>query len=344
MCWGSNAAGQLGVGDTANRLTPTDVPLRGGAAARFIAAGVSHTCVVTTTAGLQCWGSNASAQLGLPSSTTPLALAPVEVPNVTGVNTVAAGAGHTCVLLAGSGAVACWGANEKGQVGQNPATAVVTVPTTVNLGGAATQLAAQVDHTCAIKAASGQVSCWGANSLGQCGQSASPTTPGAPGAIVSSLTATALAVGGAHTCSIGFVNNVPGVYCWGDRAAGQLGSGSSGFTSTPVLAANIAPGSGPADLVLTGLAHTCDARGADGTVTCSGADLSLQAGQAPPTSSVARGPAIVVGSAIDALFGAGDRSCALAAGRLACWGANEEGQLGDGSAADSATPVGPQGY
>ena len=40
---------------------------------------------------------------------------------------LAAGGGHFCALLA-SGKVACWGANDSGQIGQPPSTSEITEP------------------------------------------------------------------------------------------------------------------------------------------------------------------------------------------------------------------------
>ena len=83
-CWGSNNAGQLGLGDTSNRgdLT-TDglghremgdnlpvVNLGAGRTARGITAGDSHTCALLDNFSVKCWGKNESGQLGLGDNST----------------------------------------------------------------------------------------------------------------------------------------------------------------------------------------------------------------------------------------------------------------------------------
>ena len=112
--------------------------------------------------------------------------------------------------------------------------------------------------------------------------------------------------------------------------------------SVPVWATLI-DSSGNSDRILTGRAHSCAARAADGTVICAGANSSLQVGVIPPSSSEFASPPISLGT-IDVLFGGGDRSCALVAGALKCWGANDHGQLGNNSTVESATPVSPQSF
>ncbi len=65
LCWGLGDAGQLGTGDFNNRQTPTAVSLPGGVSGFVsIAAGASHTCGVTSTGSLYCWGDNFNGQIG----------------------------------------------------------------------------------------------------------------------------------------------------------------------------------------------------------------------------------------------------------------------------------------
>ena len=81
-CWGSNNFGELGDGTTTAHNTPADVVgLTTGVAA--VSAGTLHTCAVTTTGGLKCWGRNVSGQLGDETSIT--RTTPVDVVGFAGV-------------------------------------------------------------------------------------------------------------------------------------------------------------------------------------------------------------------------------------------------------------------
>jgi alpha-tubulin suppressor-like RCC1 family protein len=71
-CWGFNASGQLGQGDTSTVWRASDlgdsllaVDLGAGRTARAIAAGDNHTCAILDNALIKCWGSNTAGQLGL---------------------------------------------------------------------------------------------------------------------------------------------------------------------------------------------------------------------------------------------------------------------------------------
>jgi alpha-tubulin suppressor-like RCC1 family protein len=106
-CWGANAFGELGDGTTTARSTPVTVCESGSGAGcpalgsiSSVAAGGRHTCVLTTTGGVKCWGLNTDGQLG--NGTTTSTTLPVDASGLsTGVTAIAAGDSHTCALLQG---------------------------------------------------------------------------------------------------------------------------------------------------------------------------------------------------------------------------------------------------
>lgn len=126
-CWGYNADGELGNGTTTLSSTPVDVSgLTSGVSA--ISAAGSHTCAVTSSGAVKCWGKNGTGQLGNGISSGPqtcsfgsCSTTPVDVTGLTsGVSAIVAGGDvegdHTCAWTT-SWSVKCWGRNDLGQLG-----------------------------------------------------------------------------------------------------------------------------------------------------------------------------------------------------------------------------------
>ncbi len=191
-CWGRNAAGQLGLGDTSDRgitagamgdALPT-VSLGSGRSVTAISTGWDHACVILDSGQVKCWGNNASGQLGM-GDIAARGDAPGEMGNF--LPLVDLGAGYTAKGLAGMGSSSCalladgeakcWGLNNFGQLGQGD---IVTrgddpaemgdqlQPILVGEGVAIQALSAGQSHVCAVLDNTG-IKCWGRNTYGQLG-------------------------------------------------------------------------------------------------------------------------------------------------------------------------------
>ncbi len=122
FCWGSNVLAQLGDGSNASRTTPAPTlplmePDAGEAQGQAIrlSAGLHHTCALSLSNQLHCWGWNDNGRLG--DGTTVHRGRPTRVDSLDAdVRSVQAGQSHTCALDR-DGRVHCWGRNDLGQLG-----------------------------------------------------------------------------------------------------------------------------------------------------------------------------------------------------------------------------------
>lgn len=291
-----------------------------------IAAGSAHTCVRREGGGAACFGWNDSGALG--SSALSRSPIPLDVPGVIGASVVAPGGAFTCVLDA-RGQIQCVGDGDDGALGRGDR---VDARTFGVIAGSSTYtlLAAGPRHACAAEM-DGTVVCWGDSTWGEAGPIGPVLTPSVvPGA----GTATALATGLDHSCSV-----VSGsVLCWGRNESGQLGLDPATVPSTTMPSA--VPGLTNATAVALGRDFTC-ALTSTSEVYCWGNNASGQLGSVGSTGTPT--PRLVTGisdaTALSAAAG-GSHACALrAGGRVSCWGANASGQLGDGTTVASAMPV-----
>ncbi|MEW6085138.1 MAG: RHS repeat-associated core domain-containing protein [Chloroflexota bacterium] len=262
-CWGDNTYGQLGDGTTTDRLAPVDVSgLTSGVVA--VSAGREHTCALTASGGLKCWGRNNGGQLGTGGYSN--SSVPVNVNGLTsGVAAVSAGNYHTCALTT-AGGMKCWGGGGSGQLGNNSFHGNANPVNVSGLSSGVRAIALGGDHTCALTTAGG-MKCWGLNSDGQVGDGT--TTNRNTPVDVSGFTSgvATIQIGGTSTCAI---TTSGGLKCWGDNSLGQVGDGTTTDRTSPVNVSGLTSGVIAAD---AGVTRAC-ALLVDGIVKCWGAGTS----------------------------------------------------------------------
>lgn len=141
----------------------------------------------------------------------------VQVPNVTGVDTVANGNSFVIAALLDGGVLA-WGESSSRQLGFDDFNAHPSPALSPSLAGLH-GFALGDQYGCALDATN-QVKCWGDGALGQLGPfAASSVTP-----VTVGLAAVKLFAGWNHTCAITPAGDV---MCWGANESGQLGDGTA---------------------------------------------------------------------------------------------------------------------
>lgn len=246
-----------------------------------IAMGEGHTCVIvrpqnsTQEGTVFCWGENDKGSLGIGSVGQHQSK-----PQSIGfkAHLITAGRDHTCATDYGH-RVYCWGSNQFAQVGglasgneSAPVRVVMAADSSTQLG-AVVELAAGSFQTCAIRddggTHNGEVYCWGWGTAGRLGNGAS-VTQNYPVAVVNGSDVpitgmSQIAVGIAHACALRESDGR--VFCWGDRAYGQLGDNQ--FTDTRNYSARVRGVGG------TGSLEGASAVYAGGNISCAllGTDL-----------------------------------------------------------------------
>lgn len=318
-CWGENARSELGV-MLADGSGYSTTPVRATSLAswRRVDTGGAHTCGIDTDNQLACWGLDSRGQLGDGARARSV---PAQMPGT--LMQIDAGNLVTCGVTM-TGGVVCSGYNVHGGLGDGTKDhRDVMTPVATEISGW-TYVTTGLFHTCGL--AGGDAYCWGANHYGQLGVGAgvARTTP--------SLTATSqYAISASdHTCALETTTNT--IRCWGFNDQGQVGNNTMTNQSTPAVA-----GSGLA--IDVGGAHSCTVAAAN-TAYCWGRNVEGQLGNGTTTSSAT--PVQVTQTmtmGLSSIATGRSHTCAITnTGRLWCWGANANGQLGLGNQVPTTQP------
>ena len=323
QCWGSNTIGQLGNGSinketafteaiqnpdtgqigehivTSGGGEPTPAPVKNSENAIAIEAGYNHSCALTASGIVKCWGKNTYGQLGDGNTTN--SEIPVEVASLVDVIAISTGYYHTCAVTKSQKAF-CWGDNRSKQLGQDNminSTIPIEVPV-----ASIQKISAGLHHTCALT--NGSLVCWGIDTKGE-----------AQGHGLQKVSA--IATGMAHTCAL-----VEGsVYCFGGNAFGELGVGSFVDQPTPQEI------SGKFSRISAKAESMCGIY--ENLLSCWGQNAQGQLGVGDVENRNAPTRVNVNEGVLDVSVGPYHSCLITISGRIACSGLNMYGELGDGT-------------
>ena len=153
---------------------PTTVAALTNIAVAEVALGGKHTCVLSTTGSVFCWGSNDAGQLGQSSFTGSFSSTALKVEGLNSrIKKIVAGKFHTCALDT-AGSAYCWGSNGTGQIGNDSTARSIggysAVPTPVEVAGGIrfSSISAGASSTCGLSLDM-TAYCWGRNADNELG-------------------------------------------------------------------------------------------------------------------------------------------------------------------------------
>ncbi|MGB1461386.1 MAG: hypothetical protein ACPG9Q_00580 [Candidatus Thalassarchaeaceae archaeon] len=315
-----------------------------------LGASNGYTCAVLDNNEMKCWGKAENGSLGngdgQQNQYTPVGVNELNENNCcfADIEETSPDGDHSCALSNGS--VYCWGLDTAGQIGHGHISCFGAClnphgPSVLNRN--VVTFTTGLRHTCAI-ADDSTTWCWGENDFGQLGVGDNDGR-NAPAQVLLPAGATPISInaGGHTTCVV--LDNGTGL-CWGKSDYGHLGDGTYNNRNEPTPI-SILPSNRSLVAMDLGAGHACGILD-DGTAHCWGnntfssgesggrlGDGSTQSSRFPRSVSLPLGK-----TAISIDVGV-DHTCAiLDDSSAACWGLNEEGQLGDGTTDNSTTPVG----
>ncbi len=341
-CWGAGDNGQLGNGAVTDVAVPTAIASE-ITDWETVSLGRNHSCAISRTGGLHCWGYNYYGEVGnggpLYTGTPVLTPAAISLP---GATSVAVAAYSTCAVAGGQ--LYCWGYQYSSVLGDPALTDTCTGPRaepalSSGLSGWTTVSASQY-MSCGLRG--DEVWCWGI-AVGGGGLGKGVWNGNGWGRVTL----------GASDVSLGWNANVDEegdtqdldlaciivdgkIQCWGDNRFGQLAQGGATMHPTP---REIAGDHRWASLTASDV-HTCGVT-TGGELYCWGTMLSGQTiGKVAGTTALPCGAipdvpcTLSVPTSVpfhpmaDAVAVADEHTCALLGTTLTCWGTNGAGQLG----------------
>ncbi len=290
-----------------------------------IAAGWNHACVRTDSDDVYCWGMNAGGEVGdgtinEGSPFDNVRHTPFHLGKITNLKTLALG--HMLSLaIAGEGVVWVWGGTIHLEPLIDGKYKGHLVPERLNVNVRLSSISTSGPHACGIDAKN-QLYCWGTNDYGELGDGTDTSRP-VPKRVELPEPATYVSVSGHHSCAI---VKSGAVYCWGLDPRGRP-------LEDPDKHDHFIPTSPPIEV---GHARVLPGPPPHATVDPNHPPPKMHADKIPVRiEGLENTVAIALGEAQSTM----PYACALGSDSIVrCWGANDRGQLADGTYIDRSTP------
>jgi alpha-tubulin suppressor-like RCC1 family protein len=223
--WGRNETGQLGLSDTSNRSSPTQV----GTSSTWtqVACGYRFTLAIQSPGTLWAWGSNGNGQLGQ-SNITNLSR-PVQVGALSTWTQVSCGI-FSSYAIQSNGSLWSWGFNSNGQLGVNTSTTNISSPVQVGALSTWTQISCGYSNALAIQS-NGTLWAWGSGpALGL----NTTTTYSSPVQVGALSIWTSISIGRNSVVNTDYALALQSngtLWSWGNNSFGQLGTNTLTFSN-----------------------------------------------------------------------------------------------------------------
>jgi hypothetical protein len=341
--WGANFDGKLGIGDTNPSLSAVPVEVHGAGNISYLNSVKSimgcemHNIAIKADGTVWSWGENSFGQLGngtTNDSSTPVQTGLGATPPLTSVIKLG-GRPYFTLAEKSDGTVWGWGMNKYGQMGNTTVSPYVTSPVLVSNSSAGGPINNALQITCgyqfgAALATNGTVWTWGSGSHGELGDGAT-TANYIPVQVPGLSNITAISAGWFHILALRADGTV---WAWGNNPNGELGDGTAINRSNAVQVLNVSN----IVSVSGGDAHS-SALAADGSVWKWGLNDVGELGNGTTNAIPNPVPAKIL---VDT-YGAGFSNIVIlsardyhniavkADGSVWMWGANDQGQCGNGT-------------
>jgi alpha-tubulin suppressor-like RCC1 family protein len=319
--WGHNPYGELGLNDTTQRLSPTQLP---GSQWSEIAIGINHTLALRDDGTMWAWGHNPHGQLGQNSTTQHNS--PVQIPGNQWISIQAdREGGHFNIAKKTDGTLWAWGHNPNGQLGLNDS---IQRSSPVQIPGTQWQNISAGYYTAMATKSDGTLWTWGYNGYGQLGQG--DTTQHSSPVQIPGITWQKISSG--YNWAMGTREGA--LFTWGRNQHGELGLGDVTQRNSPTQV----PGSQWAKGQIDATRHHAGVVKDDGTLWTWGhnpyGELGLNdtAQRSSPTQVPGTTWTQYTGGHVHSLGRKTDNT-------LWAWGHNAHGQLGQNNTTQYNSPV-----